>query len=60
MTYDGSLGASARLDANGRDMKDPLLSLVYGDFAGFPPTILITGTRDMFLSDTARTHQKLR
>ncbi len=60
VTYDGSLGASARLYAAGRDLKDPLLSPVYGDFADFPATLLITGTRDMFLSDTARTHQLMR
>jgi acetyl esterase/lipase len=60
VTYDGLLGAAARLYANGHDMKDPLLSPVYGDFDGFPPTYLVTGTRDMFLSDTARTHRKLR
>lgn len=60
VTYDGSLGAAARLYAAGRDLKDPLLSPVYGDFSGFPPTYLVTGTRDMFLSDTARTHRKLR
>jgi acetyl esterase/lipase len=33
---------------------------VYGDFEGFPPTYLVTGTRDLFLSDVARTHRKLR
>ena len=60
VTYDGFLGAAARLYADGHDLKDPLLSPVYGDFEGFPPTYLITGTRDMFLSDTARTHRKLR
>ena len=60
VTYDGFLGAAARLYADGHDMKDPLISPVYGDFEGFPPTYLITGTRDMFLSDTARTHRKLR
>ena len=60
VTYDGLLGAAARLYADGHDLKDPLISPVYGDFAGFPPTYLITGTRDMFLSDTARTHRKLR
>jgi uncharacterized membrane protein/acetyl esterase/lipase len=32
----------------------------YGDVHGFPPTLLITGTRDMLLSSTARTHIKLR
>lgn len=60
VTYDGSLGAAARLYANGHDMKSPFLSPVYGDFNDFPPTYLVTGTRDMFLSDTARTHRKLR
>ena len=60
VTYDGFLGAAARLYADGHDLKDPLMSPVYGDFEGFPPTYLITGTRDMFLSDTARTHRKLR
>ena len=60
VTYDGLLGAAAQLYADGHDLKDPLISPVYGDFEGFPPTYLITGTRDMFLSDTARTHRKMR
>ena len=60
VTYDGVLGAAALLYANGHDMRDPLLSPVYGDFTNFPPTYLVTGTRDLFLSDTARTHRKLR
>ena len=30
------------------------------DFDGFPPTILVSGTREMFLSDTVRAHRKLR
>jgi monoterpene epsilon-lactone hydrolase len=60
VTYDGLLSAAARLYAGKHDMKDPLISPVYGKFDGFPPTILITGTRDLFLSDVARTHRKLR
>jgi acetyl esterase/lipase len=60
LTYDGGLGAAARLYAGDHDMRDPLISPVYGDFRVFPPTILTTGTRDMFLSDVARTHRKLR
>lgn len=42
------------------DPKDPLISPIYGDVSGFPPTYLITGTRDMLLSDTALMHRKLR
>ena len=37
---DGFLHAAALLYANGHDLKDPLLSPVYGDMHGFPPTIL--------------------
>jgi len=37
-----------------------MLSPVYGDFQGFPPTILTSGTRDLFLSDTVRVHRKMR
>src|SRR5262249_26775923 len=33
---------------------------VTGDFAGFPPTILTSGTRDLLLSNTVRVHRKLR
>jgi acetyl esterase/lipase len=58
--YRGVLGAAARLYADGRDLADPRLSPVNGDFAGFPPTILIAGTRDMLLSATVRVHRKLR
>ena len=60
ITYDGFIEAAAKLYANGTDMKDPLLSPIYGDFSGFPPTYLVTGTRDLFLSNTIRVHRKLR
>jgi acetyl esterase/lipase len=59
-TYDGFIEAASRLYAGGRDLKDPLVSPLYGDVHGFPPTFLVTGTRDMLLSNTARTHIKLR
>jgi len=60
VSYSGYLTHAAQLYANGHDMKDPQLSPIYGDFHGFPPTILTTGTRDLFLSNTVRTHRKLR
>lgn len=61
VTYDGLLGSIAKLYAGSNDMKNPLISPIYGDFSkGFPPTILTSGTRDLFLSNTVRTHQKLR
>ena len=55
-----SCDARAALYANGHDLKDPLLSPVYGDMHGFPPAILTTGTRDLLLSNTVRVHRKLR
>jgi monoterpene epsilon-lactone hydrolase len=56
----GWAGAAAILYAGGRDLRDPLLSPIYGDFSGFPPAILTSGTRDLFLSHTVRVHRKLR
>jgi acetyl esterase/lipase len=52
--------AAARIYANGHDLKDPMLSPIYGDMSGFPPAILTTGTRDLLLSSTVRMHRKLR
>ena len=59
-TQDGFIRATALLYANGRDLKDPLLSPIYGDVHDFPPTILTSGTRDLYLSNTVRMHRKLR
>jgi epsilon-lactone hydrolase len=56
---DGLLEAAAKVYAGTHDLKEPLLSPVYGDMSGFPPAILISGTRDLFLSNTVRVHQKL-
>jgi acetyl esterase/lipase len=60
VSYHGYLRRAAELYANGHDLKDPQLSPIYGDFSGFPPTILTSGTRDLFLSLTVLTHRKLR
>ncbi len=60
VSYDGMLEGAAKLYADGRDLKTPLISPIYGDFKGFSPTYLVTGTRDLFLSDTVRVHRKMR
>jgi 2-haloacid dehalogenase len=59
VTWDSWLGRAAKLYANGRDLKEPYISPLYGDFTNFPPTILTSGTRDLFLSNV-RTHRKLK
>lgn len=56
----GDIGPQYRLYANGHDLQDPYVSPVYGNFSGYPPTILTTGTRDVLLSDTVRLHRAMR
>jgi epsilon-lactone hydrolase len=58
--YEGFLSGCVELYAGKHDLKDPLISPLYGDFSGFPPSILTTGTRDLLESDTVRVHRKLR
>ena len=60
VAYGASCDKRAALYANGHDLKDPMLSPIYGDMRGFPPAILTTGTRDLLLSNTVRVHRKLR
>ncbi|WP_320150331.1 alpha/beta hydrolase [uncultured Tolumonas sp.] len=60
VTNNGLIRELANLYAHGHDLKDPFISPVYGDMHGFPPTILTSGTRDLFLSNTVRVHRKLR
>lgn len=60
VSNEGWLGDAAQLYANGHDLKDPMISPVYGDYHGFPPSILTSGTRDLFLSNTVRVHRKMR
>jgi monoterpene epsilon-lactone hydrolase len=60
VAYGANCDKRAALYSAGHDPKDPLLSPVYGDLHGFPPTILTTGTRDLLLSNTVRVHRRLR
>jgi len=60
VAYGANCDKRAALYTNGRDLRDPMLSPVYGDMRGFPPAILTTGTRDLLLSNTVRVHRKLR
>jgi epsilon-lactone hydrolase len=59
IVYDGFWEGVFKFYAHGRDLKDPAVSPLYGDFNGFPPTHLLAGTRDIFLSDTVRVQRKL-
>jgi acetyl esterase/lipase len=57
---EGLIEATFELYAGGEDLSSPLLSPINGNLKGFPPTILISGTRDLLLSDTVRMHRALR
>ena len=41
------------------DPRDPVLSPIYADLHGMPPTLLVTSTRDLLLSNTTIFHRAL-
>jgi len=43
--------------AGSTDLKDPVLSALYADLTGFPPTLFITSGRDLLLSGTTILHR---
>lgn len=56
-----SLGVQIAQYAGGRDLSHPYLSPLFGSFApGWPPTLIQSGTRDLFLSNCVRMHRSLR
>jgi acetyl esterase/lipase len=57
----GGLPECNALYANGHDLRHPYLSPLFADFTrGFPPTLVQSGTRDLFLSNSVLLHRKLR
>jgi len=59
VSYHGYISHAAKLYAGSLALNDPNVSPIYGSFKGFPPTILSVGTRDLFLSNTARTQRAI-
>ncbi len=43
--------------AGSTDLKDPVLSPIYADLRGLPPTLFVTSGRDLLLSGTANLHR---
>ena len=52
-----SKGPRTREYIGSADPKDPVLSPLYADLKGFPPTLFITSTRDLLLSGTTILHR---
>ena len=50
----------AKAWAGDRDLKDPLISPYYGNYDGFPETILTAGTREIFFPDVIRFYKKMK
>jgi monoterpene epsilon-lactone hydrolase len=46
--------------AAGRDRRDPLLSPLWSDLAGFPPLLIQAGAEEMLLSDAERLAERAR
>src|SRR5260370_245026 len=64
----GLSGSIAPQDPNGghdveyvgkTNLRDPVLSPLFADLHGFPPSLLVTGTRDALLSSTTIFHRAL-
>ena len=58
VSWDGWLQAAVEVYCGKEDLKNPYISPVYGSVEGLPPTLLVSGTRDLFLSNTVRMHEK--
>jgi len=58
--FTSDMSSVARLYAGVHGLEEPYVSPLYADLTGFPPTIILTGTRDVLLSDNVRMHRALR
>lgn len=45
--------------ADGRDLRDPFISPLFGDFGGFPSTYIQVGENEILLSDSLRLHKAM-
>lgn len=43
--------------AEGQDLKNPMISPLFGDFKGFPPVYIQVGENEILLSDSLRLHR---
>lgn len=56
----GMIDGTFELYAGGESLDNPIISPIYAEIDEFPPTIFMSGTRDLLLSDTVRMHRLLR
>ncbi|WP_207431440.1 alpha/beta hydrolase [Sabulibacter ruber] len=58
LTYEAIMGAAAKYASN-HDPRNPLISPLFGDVEGLPPTLIQIGTAEIFLSDNRTFQQRL-
>lgn len=46
--------------AGDMDLKDPMLSPLFGDFTGFPPTLIQVGSNELLYSDAQQLRDRMR
>jgi len=52
--------AVRRAYAGDADLSDPMLSPLFGDFTGFPPTLIQVGSNELLYSDAERLRDRMR
>ena len=50
----------AQAYAGSNDLRNPLISPLYGDYTGLPPLLIQVGTRELLLDDSVRVAEKAR
>jgi monoterpene epsilon-lactone hydrolase len=50
----------AKKYAGKEDLKNPLISPLFGDFTNFPPTLIQVGTEELLLDDATRLTKKMK
>jgi acetyl esterase/lipase len=59
--YEMNLRKAAEVYAGNHDMRDPGISPIYADLPhDLPPTMILTGTRDLFLSNCVRLYRAMK
>ena len=46
--------------AGGRDLTSPMLSPLFGNFEGFPPTLIQVGSNEILFSDSLRLRERMQ
>ncbi|NDC14961.1 MAG: hypothetical protein EBZ76_07245 [Synechococcaceae bacterium WB9_2_170] len=59
LQVEGLLEGAVTLYLNGADPRQADLSPLFGSFRGFPPSLIISGSRDLLMSDAIRLNQRL-